>query len=150
MVKIYSNLPNPDYVNLVQCLIYLDEPEQVATVLENLIRSNNYLMAFQLGLDLYESATQQFLLKVKNLLKALITITQPMEMESDSTPEIKTEPTVATESKVSVNDEVKTNIEKLLIILNGEITINSNMQFLIKNNHSDLLVLKTIKVNLFY
>ena len=107
-------------------------------------------MAFQLGLDLYESATQQFLLKVKNLLKALITITQPMEMESDSTPEIKTEPTVATESKVSVNDEVKTNIEKLLIILNGEITINSNMQFLIKNNHSDLLVLKTIKVNLFY
>ncbi len=150
MVKIYSNLPNPDYVNLVQCLIYLDEPEQVATVLENLIRSNNYLMAYQLGLDLYESATQQFLLKVKNLLKALITITQPMEMESDSTPEVKTEPTVATESKVSVNDEVKTNIEKLLIILNGEITINSNMQFLIKNNHSDLLVLKTIKVNLFF
>jgi 26S proteasome regulatory subunit N2 len=150
LVKIYSNLPNPDYVNLVQCLIYLDEPEQVATVLENLIRSNNYLMAYQLGLDLYESATQQFLLKVKNLLKALITITQPMEMESDSTPEVKTEPTVATESKVSVNDEVKTNIEKLLIILNGEITINSNMQFLIKNNHSDLLVLKTIKVNLFF
>ena len=135
---------------MVQCLIYLDEPEQVATVLENLIRSNNHLMAYQLGLDLYESATQQFLLKVKNLLKALITITQPMEMESDSTPEVKTEPTVATESKVSVNDEVKTNIEKLLIILNGEITINSNMQFLIKNNHSDLMVLKTIKVNLFY
>jgi len=151
LVKIYSNLPNPDYVNLVQCLIYLDEPEQVATVLENLIRSNNYLMAYQLGLDLYESATQQFLLKVKNLLKALITITQPMEMESDSTPEIKTEPTTTTptttESKPStVNDEVKTNIEKMLIILNGEITINSNMQFLIKNNHSDLLVLKTIKV----
>jgi 26S proteasome regulatory subunit N2 len=151
LVKIYSNLPNPDYVNLVQCLIYLDEPEQVATVLENLIRSNNYLMAYQLGLDLYESATQQFLLKVKNLLKALITITQPMEMESDSTPEVKTEPTISTtsttESKAStVNDEVKTNIEKMLIILNGEITINSNMQFLIKNNHSDLLVLKTIKV----
>ena len=105
-------------MNLVQCLIYLDEPEQVATVLENLIRSNNYLMAYQLGLDLYESATQQFLLKVKNLLKALVTITQPMEMESDSTPEVKVEPT---EAKVSLNDEVKTNIEKMLVILNGEI-----------------------------
>ena len=116
----------------------------MATVLENLIRSNNYLMAYQLGLDLYESATQQFLLKVKNLLKALVTITQPMEMESDSTPEVKVEPT---EAKVSLNDEVKTNIEKMLVILNGEITISSNMQFLIKNNHSDLLVLKTIKVS---
>ena len=141
-------MPNPDYVNLVQCLIYLDEPEQVATVLENLIRSNNYLMAYQLGLDLYESATQQFLLKVKNLLKALITITQPMEMESDAASDVKTEPSipVTTDTKLSVNDEIKNNIEKLLIILNGEITINSNMQFLIKNNHSDFLVLKTIKV----
>ena len=46
----------------------------------------------------------------------------------------------------SVWDEVKSNIEKLLVILNGDITINANMQFLIKNNHSDLLVLKTIKV----
>jgi 26S proteasome regulatory subunit N2 len=150
LVKIYSNLPNPDYVNVVQCLIYLDEPEQVANVLENLVRSNNVLMAYQLGLDLYESATQQFLLKVRNLLKALITVTQPMEI-SDSTvsnaagdSSSKPVDTVKTESS-KVSDEVKSNIEKLLIILNGDITINANMQFLIKNNHSDLLVLKTIK-----
>ena len=154
LVKINTNLPNTDYVNLVQCLIYLDEPEHVANVLENLIRSNNYLMAYQLGLDLYESATQQFLLKVKNLLKALITITQPMEI-SDSTgaePAVKVEKTEPVEAKASVNEEIKANIEKLLVILNGEITINTNMQFLIKNNHSDLLVLKTIKVrlNIFY
>lgn len=122
----------------------------MANVLENLIRSNNYLMAYQLGLDLYESATQQFLLKVKNLLKALITITQPMEI-SDSTgaePAVKVEKTEPAEPKASVNEEIKANIEKLLVILNGEITINTNMQFLIKNNHSDLLVLKTIKVRL--
>jgi len=125
---------------VVQCLIYLDEPEQVAVVLENLIRSDNCLMAFQLGLDLYESATQQFLLKVKNLLKALITISQPMD-----TGEMKTEPTDSSDNKVKISDDLKVHIEKLLVILSGEITINTNMQFLIKNNHSDLLVLKTIK-----
>jgi 26S proteasome regulatory subunit N2 len=38
-------------------------------------------------------------------------------------------------------------IEKLLTILNGEITIGLHMQFLIKNNHADLLILKQIKVN---
>ncbi len=152
LVKIYSNLPNPDYVNVVQCLIYLDEPEQVAVVLENLIRADNCLMAFQLGLDLYESATQQFLLKIKNLLKALITISQPMD-----TGEVKVETisdSAASDSKAKVSEDLKVHIEKLLVILSGEITINTNMQFLIKNNHSDLLVLKTIKVifknNLFF
>ena len=156
LVQIYSNLANPDYVNVVQCLIYLDEPEQVAVVLENLIRSDNCLMAFQLGLDLYESATQQFLLKVKNLLKALITVPQPMDtgMDTASSSEVsidqikleKLDEHMVTEGKTKLSEDLKAYIEKLLVILSGEVTINANMQFLIKNNHSDMLVLKTIKV----
>lgn len=150
LVRIYSNLPNPDYVNVIQCLIYLDEPEQVASILENQIRGNNVLMAFQLGFDLYENATQQFLSKVRNLLKALITVTQPMEIGEtaggDETKDDKKPVEVAeADNKPKVNDEVRANIDRLLTILNGEITIGTNMQFLIKNNHSDLLVLKTIK-----
>jgi 26S proteasome regulatory subunit N2 len=164
LVRIYTNLPNPDYVNVVQCLIYLDEPEQVASILENLIRDNNVLMAYQLGLDLYENANQQFLLKVKTLLKALVTVTQPMEIGATADAEMKdstatdsakdaTSATSRSEAVVSpdevkpkVNDEIKANIDRLLTILNGEITIGTNMQFLIKNNHSDLLILRTIKV----
>jgi len=148
LVRIYSNLPNPDYVNVIQCLIYLDEPEQVASVLQNLILGNNVLMAYQLGLDLYENATQQFLLKVKNLLKALVTVTQPMEIGESSAAEgtsSKEEPKQEVDTGVKVNDENKAKIDRLLTILNGEVTIGVNMQFLIKNNHSDLLVLKTIK-----
>lgn len=143
LVKIYTNMANPEYVNVVQCLIYLDEPEQVAVVLENLIRSDDCLMAYQLGLDLYESATQQFLLKVKNLLKALITVPQPMDTGDSAEGEVKTEKVEEAEAKIS--GDLKMYIEKLLVILSGEITIDTNMQFLIKNNHSDLLVLKTIK-----
>ncbi len=137
-------MPNPDFVNVVQCLIYLDEPEQVALVLENLIRSENCLMAFQLGLDLYESATQQFLLKVKNLLKALITISQPMD--TGEVKSVSADGSSGVYAKAKISEDLKAHIEKLLVILSGEITINTNMQFLIKNNHSDLLVLKTIKV----
>lgn len=163
LVRIYTNLPNPDYVNVVQCLIYLDEPEQVASILENLIRDNNVLMAYQLGLDLYENANQQFLLKVKTLLKALVTVTQPMEIgattdaemkdstatdsDKDATSASRSEAVVSPdEVKPKVNDEIKANIDRLLTILSGEITIGTNMQFLIKNNHSDLLILRTIKV----
>jgi 26S proteasome regulatory subunit N2 len=184
LVKIYSSFPNPDYVNLVQCLIYLDEPEQVANVLESLIQNNNSLMAYQLGLDLYESATQQFLLKVRNLLKALVTLgnsqqqqqQQPMDTseggvaassttaaatDSEATTTsasvlVKSEPqsddsavVVAVKEETSsgskLSGELKSHVDKLLTILSGEITITANMQFLIKNNHSDLLILKTIK-----
>lgn len=142
---------------MVQCLIYLDEPEQVASILENLIRANNVLMAYQLGLDLYENASQQFLLKVRNLLKALITVTQPMDLGDSTGGEVKKEEDTSvataavaeTKPAVKVNEEIKASIDKLLIILNGEITIGTNMQFLIKNNHSDLLILKTIKVKSF-
>ncbi len=146
LVRLYANLANPDHVSVVQCLIYLDEPEQVASVLETLLRNNNVLMAYQLGLDLYESATQQFLLKVKNLLRALITAQQPMEMGDDVKTEETTAAAVAVDDKSKVSDQMKGLIETLLSILNGEITITANMQFLIKNNHSDLLILKTIKV----
>lgn len=39
-------------------------------------------------------------------------------------------------------------IEKLLRILSGDETIHLHMQFLIKNNHTDMLLLKQIKVRL--
>lgn len=41
--------------------------------------------------------------------------------------------------------QLQERIEKLLTILSGEITISAHMQFLIKNNHADLLILKQIK-----
>jgi len=134
LVRIYSNLSNPDYVNVIQCLIFLDEAEQASSVLESLVRAGNYLMAYQLCFDLYESATQQFIFKVKNILKALISLPQAMETE------VKIE-----EDQKSPNEAIKVYIDKMLLILSGEITISTNMQFLIKNNHSDLLVLKKIK-----
>jgi len=43
--------------------------------------------------------------------------------------------------------QLQERIEKLLTILTGEITIGLHMQFLIKNNHADLLILKQTKVN---
>jgi 26S proteasome regulatory subunit N2 len=44
--------------------------------------------------------------------------------------------------------QLQERIEKILSIISGEITIGVNMQFLIKNNHADLLILKQIKVRI--
>jgi len=68
----------------------------------------------------------------------------------ESTPP-KDKQTLQQEHKDKVNNlsqdekQLQERIEKLLTILSGEITISAHMQFLIKNNHADLLILKQIK-----
>ena len=58
----------------------------------------------------------------------------------------KMSPNRRADTGLKANDENKAKIDRLLAILNGEVTIGANMKFLIKNNHSDLFVLKTIRV----
>jgi len=52
-------------------LIFLDDPDQVADILQRLVRGTieQMLMAYQIGFDLYESATQQFLNKIYETLR---------------------------------------------------------------------------------
>jgi len=52
-------------------LIFLDDPDQVADILQTLVRGTieQMLMAYQIGFDLYESATQQFLNKIQEALR---------------------------------------------------------------------------------
>ena len=66
LVRLYRALSTPDYVQMCQCLIFLDEPSSVADVLEKLSAGSpaDALMAYQIASDMYESATQQFLSRV--------------------------------------------------------------------------------------
>ncbi len=52
-------------------MIFLDDPDQVADILQTLVRGTieQMLMAYQIGFDLYESATQQFLNKIQEALR---------------------------------------------------------------------------------
>jgi 26S proteasome regulatory subunit N2 len=100
----------------------LDEPEQVASVFENLIRSNNILMAYQLGFDLYESAAQQFLHKVSNLLKVLVNIPQPMETDV---------------SKPMASDDVKIEEQTVLIADSSKVVrIGQKLNIFRYNHHT--------------
>ena len=71
LVDLYMGLKNPDYVQMCQCLIFLDDPLAVADVLENLSQgsSDESLMACQIAFDMYESATQQFLNNVVSAVR---------------------------------------------------------------------------------
>lgn len=165
LVTLYRNLDDPDYVNMVQCLIFLDQPMVVAILLDTLTKGSEsqVLMAYQIAFDLYESATQEFLGKVLQALKetapvpsALISSLKPQGVKEaakdDTTPKtdadvemIEAKPERSIES---LNDSEKIhqkNIEKLASILSGEISIDLQLQFLIRSNHADLQILRATK-----
>lgn len=158
LVELYKNLAVPDYVNMCQCLIFLDESRAVAEVLDKLSKGSeqNVLMAYQIAFDLYESATQQFLGRVLQALKATAPIPSAadkiMKVQTDTAAEEKEEDKekekVPEKTLSSLTEEEKAHqekIEKLASILSGEVSISHHLQFLIRSNHADMLILKNTK-----
>lgn len=163
LVGLYRDLNIPDYVNMCQCLIFLEDPLSVAEILDKLTHGSqeSVLMAYQIAFDLYDSATQQFLGKVLQALRSTAPIPSAlggkpepqggpypeaggMEVDAPHTEEPKKE-----ERDIeSLNDEEKEHqrrVEKLISILGGDVSIELQLQFLIRSNHADMLILKNTK-----
>ncbi|KAF2285655.1 hypothetical protein GH714_006259 [Hevea brasiliensis] len=165
LVNVYQKLPSPDYLSICQCLMFLDEPEGVASILEKLLRSGNKddaLLAFQIAFDLVENEHQAFLLNVRDRLSVPKSQSSESVQPKPSDPEpTQNENSTASEdvpmtegSSVStaIVQETDPNeaiyaerLTKIRGILSGETSIQLTLQFLYSHNKSDLLILKTIK-----
>ncbi|KAK8914111.1 hypothetical protein KSP39_PZI024134 [Platanthera zijinensis] len=161
LVKIYQGLSSPDYINICQCLMFLNEPYTVATTLETLLRSGNKdddLLAFQIAFDLVENEHQAFLLNVRNRLLYTASLSgksigvTSVENTGVTVNSIRTHDALMSESSNVPNgpldpSEVAYNLklEKIKGILSGETSIQLTLQFLYSHNRSDLLILKSIK-----
>ncbi|ESO95352.1 hypothetical protein LOTGIDRAFT_206376 [Lottia gigantea] len=167
LTKLYMGLGTPDYINVCQCYIFLDDSQSVADILEKLIKGDedSALMAYQIGFDLYESALQQFRQRIQAALRAAApapipdgTSVKKEEKEKDTamdTSEEGTKPIQATsdsapapikEENLSESDKkLQDRLVKLHTILGGETTIYLHLQFLVKNNKTDSLILKNTK-----
>ncbi|KAJ8958798.1 hypothetical protein NQ318_019556 [Aromia moschata] len=163
LVGLYRGLTTPDYVNMCQCLIFLEDPLSVAEILDKLVvgQEESQLMAYQIAFDLYESATQQFLERVLSALRATAPIPSLLEEKlkpkavegaaptdsAEATAEPKAEGSgeKTLESLSEKEREHQARIEKLHTILSGEVSIELHLQFLIRSNHADLLILKQTK-----
>nr|DAD37020.1 TPA_asm: hypothetical protein HUJ06_007661 [Nelumbo nucifera] len=173
LIKIYQKLPSPDYLSICQCLMFLDEREGVASILEKLLRSGNNdeaLLAFQIAFDLVENEHQAFLLNVRGRLS--VPKSRPSEAvqhESSVTdsgqngnPVTGNENITTPSEDVHMADETHgpngnahemdpneeryaKRLAKIKGILSGETSIQLSLQFLYSHNKSDLLILKTIK-----
>ncbi|XP_027049051.1 26S proteasome non-ATPase regulatory subunit 1-like [Pocillopora damicornis] len=168
------NLATPDFISVCQCFIFLDDAQGVADILEKLIKDNEKdqtLMAYQIAFDLYEGATQQFLSSVTSALKATVPfVSSTGATGTDASAEGKADKNSITEKSgdaamdtdeaekevpakkpkpdavLSESDKkLVDKVDKLVAILGGETTIALHLEFLIRNNHADLLILKNTK-----
>lgn len=147
LVKVYQKLPSPDYLSICQCLMFLDEPEGVASILEKLLRSENKddaLLAFQIAFDLVENEHQAFLLNVRDRLPApksqLRESEQPKSSEADSAQNetSASEDVQMTEESSRESDPSEVlyaeRLTKIKGILSGETSIKLTLQFLYSHN----------------
>ncbi|XVE81376.1 hypothetical protein DITRI_Ditri15bG0058600 [Diplodiscus trichospermus] len=165
LVKVYQQLPSPDYLSICQCLMFLYEPEGVANILEKLLHSENKedaLLAFQVAFDLVENEHQAFLLNVRDRLSAPKSVPSESVQPGSSDPASVQNENSTAPADVQMTDgssAVTTNVPeadpkevmyaerltKIKGILSGETSIQLTLQFLYSHNKSDLLILKTIK-----
>eukprot|EP01117_Protostelium_nocturnum_P011551 TRINITY_DN418_c0_g1_i1.p1 TRINITY_DN418_c0_g1~~TRINITY_DN418_c0_g1_i1.p1 ORF type:complete len:986 (-),score=320.55 TRINITY_DN418_c0_g1_i1:97-3054(-) len=165
LIQIYDRQSQPNYLKICQILTFLEDHKAIADILEKLIKSENrddVLLAYQIGFDLVEDAAQHLLSSIRKQISAdlssstsnapaaqsgeameidkssdaIITEAQPIRNEGDAN---------ASSDSSSSSDSVAERKQKLHTILTGETTIALNMDFLVRNNRTDLLILKNIK-----
>ncbi|WZY92603.1 hypothetical protein YC2023_064932 [Brassica napus] len=163
LVEVYQKLPSPDYLSICQCLMFLDEPQGVATILEKLLRSDSKddaLLALQIAFDLVENEHQAFLLSVRDRLPAPKTrpveVAQAVETTATTNENLSRDVQMADDTPVTPDQTIvhetdpvdatyAERLTKIKGILSGETSIQLTLQFLYSHNKSDLLILKTIK-----
>jgi 26S proteasome regulatory subunit N2 len=127
ILLIYQNKPQGfglDYYKIAKCQFHLGLPESTSILLEKLISNDSaeyleaehYLQAFQIAFDLVDKENQTYTSKVIQHLN---------ERQEACTQ--------------------KTRLAQLLKILKGEIKDRLYLQFLKKNNHTDMLLISKIK-----
>jgi 26S proteasome regulatory subunit N2 len=136
LVRLYSS----DYFAITQCCVHLNDSHLATNLLRDLLESNDedkILIAYQVAFDLVEMATQEFLTKVRD---ALGSRSEEKKEEGTSTgmevdrPQGQGEP------------DSKNNVEIVRRILTGVDAVKLYLEFLYRNNHADLLILKKTKV----
>lgn len=113
LVDNFQKLQEPDYLSICQCLMLLDEPQQVATILEELLQggSSQVLLAYQVAFDLFENENQRFLTKVNDFFHASASrpessnVTMGVNRSSEVSPHVRVDPPEQGQNTMEIPDE---------------------------------------------
>ena len=167
LVELYSGFDNPDYVNICQCKMFLNDPEGVAEILNRLVRGSgdDNALAFQIAFDLVDNEQQAFMLKVSGMCsgpKPAATAPAGGEAVAEATAqpgnsagaEAEAEPETpvamegaadAEEETEELDEDLKDRLERLNSILSGKLPVRLFLEFLYSHNKTDPLISQKIK-----
>lgn len=140
----------PDYFSIAKCIVYLNKDEEAGKVLKHLVEAesvNSTAIAYQFAFDLYDNGTQEFLGKVI----ADLPKTSTSSAAKPSGEGGETEPLLedASEDEDDEVDEKTAEVYKnIQSILDGTKTIKLNLEFLYRNNRTDLSILNKVRESL--
>ncbi|GBF90265.1 26S proteasome non-ATPase regulatory subunit 1-like [Raphidocelis subcapitata] len=159
LVRLAEATPSPDWVEVCQCLMFLDDAPRVADILARLIDGpeEDALVAYQAAFDLVENEMQSFLTEVLERLPKLPEPAPPatpaaapadgdaMDADGAAAPA----PPAAAEANGGAHPAMPPakaeRVSRLRAILAGTTPIGLTLEFLYHNNKADLQVLKNLK-----
>ncbi|OAL56887.1 26S proteasome regulatory complex, non-ATPase subcomplex, Rpn2/Psmd1 subunit [Pyrenochaeta sp. DS3sAY3a] len=165
-----NEIPNPDYFSIAKCVVYLNQHSLASKLILQLIErgdDKSRAVAYQISFDLYENGTQEFLAKVMEELpeteeddEAKPTANGDASQrqlgenagESDSllaNVDTSNVSTVVDRTKENLlDDQQRKAFTSVRHILRGTKSIELNLEFLYRNNHTDKAVLNKIRDSL--
>lgn len=138
LVKYYGTLAVPDYSNVCFGLQYLNRPKEAADTLVSLLKGSieDTLLAYQIAFDLQETENQGFVLQIVAAFPPVAVPAPAAEAEAGA----DTAMPVTTET--DVYDQRMANLRRILV---DGLDIDLTLNFLFKQSHTDLNILKDIK-----
>lgn len=153
ILELLNDIPNPDYFAIAKCVVYLDSDEDASKMLKQLIEKgdpNSVANAYQIAFDLYDNGTQEFLGKILDALPSGESQSRPQPENGGEQP-AESEP-LLNDQEHSQQDELPEEAAKVYKnirgILNGSKAIKLNLEFLYRNNHTDLSILNRVRDSL--
>ncbi|KAK4217556.1 armadillo-type protein [Rhypophila decipiens] len=153
ILDLLSDIPNPDYFAIARCAVYLDSDEEASEMLQQLVSKEDRdvtAVAYQIAFDLYDNGTQEFLGKV---IKSLPSGEPPKkaavaEEESEGAAESEALLQDQESSEEALPAEAAKAYKNIRSILDGSKAIKLNLEFLYRNNHTDLSILNKVRDSL--
>ncbi|TID23106.1 26S proteasome regulatory complex non-ATPase subcomplex Rpn2/Psmd1 subunit [Venturia nashicola] len=172
ILDLLNEIPNPDYFAIAKCVVYLGQHSMASSMLKTLVENGDgksLAIAYQISFDLYDNGTQEFLTKVMEELpkseedkknessaSAANGSAHAAEKSDDSNETIPlisddevSSTTMVSRTKVKpATDEEKKAFTSIRHILCGTKSIELNLEFLFRNNHTDKHILHKVRESL--
>ncbi|OAQ63592.2 26S proteasome regulatory subunit Rpn2 [Pochonia chlamydosporia 170] len=151
ILDLLNDIPNPDYFAIARCVVYLNSDEEASRMLRTLVANGDptsIANAYQIAFDLYDNGTQEFLGKVLASLPKAKPAKESKETSDDSTESDALLDNQENEPEEELAEGEAKVYRNIRLILDGSKTIRLNLEFLYRNNHTDLSILNKVRDSL--